>query len=170
VAPNFCANCGEKVIPEKKFCPNCGVSLATTSSNIVKNGAAYTIGFAGGVFGAIIGIGFLLAFFSNLSDFFASSSKNTLGFILAGLASFGFLAFSILGAFGAAQKLDARLTVNVRGLFLAGVGFLLCTLYVTIIAAANPATSNGALLFFFIGLFISVLFFLSSYEFFRKPI
>jgi hypothetical protein len=39
MAPNFCAHCGAKVIPEQKFCQDCGVLLATTSTDTVTNGS-----------------------------------------------------------------------------------------------------------------------------------
>ena len=125
---------------------------------------AKVLGIIGGIIGALIGGLFLVVLL-----FFGIPQYNA-GYYLVGqggrlilpiLASFGILAFSVLGALGGAQKLDARPTVNAGALFLAGVVVLFCTLYLFI--------PWGAAIFVFVGLFISVSFFLSGYLLFRIP-
>ena len=131
--------------------------------------AARVSGIIGGVVGAILGALFLVVLlFVGIPEYNAGYYAGYgWRIILTILASLGILAFSVLGALGAAQKLDARPTVNAGALCLAGVFVLLCMLYLFIPGATVDL--GGASIFIFAGLVISVLFFLSGFLLLRKP-
>jgi hypothetical protein len=154
---------------------NDSVQLFTAPSSTARpdaHFAASVLGIIGGVLGVLIGALFLVLLVGAIQSYYAGYySENAAPFILLlGLEAFGILAFSILGALGAAQKLEARSTVNVGGLFLAGVVVLLCMLSIAIpLATGNTSNFNYSLAYALAGLVISVLFFLSGYLLLRKP-
>jgi hypothetical protein len=134
---------------------------------------ARVLGISGGVIGAIVGLLFFWGFLVEAQEYYSGNyfpANWGPDLLLWFVAVLGILAFSILGALGAAQKLDARPTVNAGALFLAGVVVLLCMLYFGSEAAmGGPDIFIFSLIFVFIGLMISVLFFLSGYLLLRKP-
>ena len=185
MAPNFCPSCGAKLAPEQKFCQDCGVLLTPKSSNIVTSDSvqrsttpsstarprahseALELGIIGGALGGFIGVLVLWAFVGATQQYYAdpsSYSADAGSLILLGLLEgLGVLGFSIVGALGAAQKLDARSRGNAGGLFLAGVGVLICMLLITIPRATGGTFNfSYSLGFTFLGIIISVLFFLSA--------
>lgn len=121
----------------------------------------------------LIGALFLVLLVGAIQSYYAGYySENAAApfILLLGIEVFGILAFSILGALGAAQKLEARSTVNAGALFLAGVVVLLCMLSIAIpLATGNTSYFNYSLAYALAGLVISVLFFLSGYLLLRKP-
>jgi hypothetical protein len=189
MAPNFCAHCGEKVLPEQRYCPNCGTMRTTVSANIVTNdsvqhyaalsstarpraySAAFKLGVVGGVLGVVIGILFIVLVLDNFLLYYAGYVYQDLGpvILLQFLTTLGILAFSILGALAAAQKLDARLKVNAGVLFIAGIVILPCFLFLTIAGGIPPDAFIIAGIIAFIGFVISVLFFFSGYLLVREP-
>ena len=106
------------------------------------------------------------SYYANPGNYYENAGSLIL---LSGLEVLGILAFSILGALGAAQKLDARSSVNAWGLFLAGVGVLICVLSIAIPRATGDTSNlSFALEFIFVGLVISLLFFLDTPSWSKK--
>jgi len=131
------------------------------------------LGITGGVLGGLIGTLFCILSLVITQEYYAGYYPgSSVTFILVTfLASFGILAFSVIGALGAVQKLDSRLTVNAGGLFLSGGAVLVFMLYLMISQATgqDTATVIFSLAFIFIGLVVSILFFLCGYTLLRKP-
>jgi len=131
------------------------------------------LGITGGVLGGLIGTLFCIFSLGILWEYYAGyyPASSAPLILLTFLASFGILAFSVIGALGAAEKLDSRLKVNAGGLFLAGGAITVLMLYLMISQATgqDTATFIFSLAFIFAGLVVSILFFLCGYELLRKP-
>ncbi len=189
MASNYCPRCGAKIIPEQKFCHDCGELLTTT--NIPANGSlkrskdlsatarpsayptARVLGIIGGVLGALIGAFFLVVLlFFDIPYYYAGYySENAGPWLLSLLViSFAILGFSIIGALGAAQKLDARPKVNAGALFVAGIVVLLILLSMAFGSAGGDTTNfSFSAVFGSAGLVIGVLFFISGFLILREP-
>ena len=80
------------------------------------------LGITGGVLGGLIGALFCIFSLGIIWEYYAGYYPASSAPLIRStfLASFGILAFSVIGALCAVQKLDSRSTVNAGGLFLAG--------------------------------------------------
>ncbi|MGB9370426.1 MAG: hypothetical protein WCB79_00590 [Halobacteriota archaeon] len=160
------------IAPSSTAQPDAHSIAPSSTARLDAHFAASVLGITGGVLGVLIGALFLVLFLGAIQSYYAGYYSENAGpfILLLGLEAFGILAFSILGALGAAQKLEAKSTVNAGGLFLAGVVVLLCMLSIaTPMATGNTSYFKYSLAYVLAGLVISVLFFLSGYLLLRKP-
>ena len=153
----------------KKICDK--TALLTTA--IRAPPSVPVLGITGGVLGGLIGTLFCIFSLGIIWEYYAGyyPASSAPLILLTFLASVGILAFSVIGALCAVQKLDSRSTVNAGGLFLAGGAVLVFMLYLMISQASgqDTATFIFSLAFIFAGLVVSILFFLCGYELLRKP-
>ncbi len=136
-----CRHCGANLLPENKFCANCGqpvYAAPTTKQAVYKTpqapapypftpssrlGAAFWLGLVGAIFGLLIGSLQLVG------------ASNTHDPLITYAQAIGVVVFSILGILGALRIIERNDTINAGLMLLAGIGMLIWIYPIGILSA-----------------------------------